>query len=108
MTKKIAPKIKGTFDAFLPEAQVLDDNKSGHPKHPGGRPRHREKLGPTEKATFRIPSHSVQLLEKTYLKIRSESGPKITKSALVGLAIDQVLPRVQKGELLKELEDYLG
>jgi hypothetical protein len=99
--------IKGVLDTFVPADPLSSDNMARPSKHVGGRPRHREKLGPTQKATFRIPVTSVERLENAWLKARAQNR-RITKSALIGLALDQIMPRIENGELLAELEDYLA
>lgn len=101
-------RIKKGMDAFLPSQEETSDNKTSQTKHAGGRPPRQEKLGPTQKATFRIPVSSVQSLERTWLRVRQQTGKKITKSALLGLALDEMMPRVENGEFLDKLEDYLG
>ena len=77
-------------------------------KQPGGRPSRTETGGAMDKGTFRIPVKMLLRLEKAWLKVRSETGKKISKSSIVCLALDEILPRLEKGEVLDRLDDYLG
>ena len=85
-----------------------DSTTAARRKQPGGRPSRTETGGAMDKGTFRIPVRMLHRLEIVWLKVRSETGKKISKSSIVCLALDEILPRLEKGEVLDRLDDYLG